>query len=384
MATNKRQNGYEAEVCVRIGGKEKRRQALIKFEDHPELSVKEVKQLADETAVLLRKQILTDAGLSENRDRSIEDLWNYYSASTEYLQLADETRANYSDRAKCLLRWCAKQGLSRILAFAPAHAQEFQDYLYRVSHTGKSPETMNDIVKLAWRLFDRELIRSKRIIQENPFDAVEKLAVEPTEVRWFSDEELRAIFAELKLDWSQHVFPIFYLSGMRTKELRYLELSKLAPDLSSIRIEKSNITTFKPKGTSTRTLPCNDAIKPHLDFFRWKNKGKLFVIDGDAPVNKSMFYGHYKRTIIPLVHTSHPELNISDTNVHSFRKTCGSHMLQKGVPIAYVSKYLGHSSIAVTEKHYARLFMDNLIYAANALTIGNLEPVNLDVVSQAA
>jgi integrase len=60
-------------------------------------------------------------------------------------------------------------------------------------------------------------------------------------------------------------------------------------------------------------------------------------------------------------------LDISDTYVHTFRKTCGAHMLQNKVPISYVSKFLGHSSIAVTEKCYVGLSNANLEEAANSL-----------------
>jgi integrase len=46
-----------------------------------------------------------------------------------------------------------------------------------------------------------------------------------------------------------------------------------------------------------------------------------------------------------------------DINIttHMGRRTCGYILLNAGVPIAVVSRILGHSSIAQTEKAYARL-----------------------------
>ena len=40
---------------------------------------------------------------------------------------------------------------------------------------------------------------------------------------------------------------------------------------------------------------------------------------------------------------------------HTLRKTCGSLLVQNGVDIYRVSKWLGHSSVSVTEQHYIDL-----------------------------
>jgi len=42
-------------------------------------------------------------------------------------------------------------------------------------------------------------------------------------------------------------------------------------------------------------------------------------------------------------------------------RTCGCRLIQdKGFSLLQVSKWLGHSSVKVTEKHYAFLFVDHL------------------------
>ncbi|MBL7026085.1 MAG: tyrosine-type recombinase/integrase [Candidatus Marinimicrobia bacterium] len=52
-----------------------------------------------------------------------------------------------------------------------------------------------------------------------------------------------------------------------------------------------------------------------------------------------------------LFHTA----KIPDANLHTLRKTAGARLIQKGVDIYRVSKFLGHSSVKVTEKHYVDL-----------------------------
>jgi integrase/recombinase XerD len=46
---------------------------------------------------------------------------------------------------------------------------------------------------------------------------------------------------------------------------------------------------------------------------------------------------------------------------HDLRRTCGCRLLQdKGFTMVQVSKWLGHASVRVTEKHYAFLYVDDL------------------------
>jgi integrase len=48
-----------------------------------------------------------------------------------------------------------------------------------------------------------------------------------------------------------------------------------------------------------------------------------------------------------------PNDNIDDGQAHRFRDTFAVELLLAGVPIERVSMLLGHSSVRVTEKHYA-------------------------------
>ena len=46
---------------------------------------------------------------------------------------------------------------------------------------------------------------------------------------------------------------------------------------------------------------------------------------------------------------------IKNASVHTLRKICGAILIQIGVDIYRVSKWLGHSTVSVTEKHYIDL-----------------------------
>ncbi|MCH8305025.1 MAG: site-specific integrase, partial [Candidatus Marinimicrobia bacterium] len=51
----------------------------------------------------------------------------------------------------------------------------------------------------------------------------------------------------------------------------------------------------------------------------------------------------------------YPPAGIENANLHTLRKTCGSLLIERGVDIYRVSKWLGHSTVTVTERHYVDL-----------------------------
>jgi len=58
---------------------------------------------------------------------------------------------------------------------------------------------------------------------------------------------------------------------------------------------------------------------------------------------------------------------LSDVTPHVLRHTAASWMAMAGVPMLEISRYLGHSSVAVTERVYAKLHPDYLKTASEAL-----------------
>src|SRR5216117_1945901 len=60
---------------------------------------------------------------------------------------------------------------------------------------------------------------------------------------------------------------------------------------------------------------------------------------------------------------------ISRITPHALRHTFGTRWLQAGGDIYKLSKILGHSSVAVTEAHYAHLLKEDLIAASKQVKI---------------
>lgn len=63
------------------------------------------------------------------------------------------------------------------------------------------------------------------------------------------------------------------------------------------------------------------------------------------------------------------DAGLTGVSLHTLRHTCASRLVQRGVPIFTVSKWLGHASVKTTER-YAKLAPDSLSHALAALQGG--------------
>jgi integrase len=116
------------------------------------------------------------------------------------------------------------------------------------------------------------------------------------------------------------------------------------------------------KSGKARTVPLSDRaweiierrlLRNESDFIFWR-----WVKDEDGEeragrVEHTWAYREFQKGI--------EAAGLEDVEWHDLRRTCGCRLLQdKGFSLLQVSKWLGHSSVKVTEKHYAFLYVDDL------------------------
>ena len=106
------------------------------------------------------------------------------------------------------------------------------------------------------------------------------------------------------------------------------------------------------KGGKVRKVALNDQMKDILESRKHLPHPFPFAYDGV-----------YEK----LVRKYYPLAGIIGANLHNLRKTSGGLLIQAGKDIYRVSKFLGHSSVVVTEKHYVDLLRDDYQDMARAL-----------------
>jgi integrase/recombinase XerD len=135
-------------------------------------------------------------------------------------------------------------------------------------------------------------------------------------------------------------------TGLRLEEM-------LSTEWQNVQLTH-NPNVFVPKGTNDydRKVPLFDrvakrvsqlSIHQNAQFVFWRGRKGERMQD-----LKKGFAGAVARA------------GLVDVQWHDLRRTCACRLLKSGVPIEKVSRWLGHSSIEVTQRHYAFLDDDDL------------------------
>ncbi len=175
----------------------------------------------------------------------------------------------------------------------------------------------------------------RQYLTRSPLAGV-KIKAKLKDVRMLSRDELNALYEVTEADKDAYDLVRFYISsGARAREI--------LPPLFTWENVHQNEITFWGKGDKVRKVALNDTMKEilesrkHLPFpFPFK-----YAVVANKIVNKYF-----------------PMAGIKDATLHNLRKTSGGILIQKGVDVYRVSKFLGHSSVTTTEKHYIDITRD--------------------------
>jgi integrase len=184
--------------------------------------------------------------------------------------------------------------------------------------------------------------------------------------RVLSHDEFARLLAAVTEPWRPMV-EFMVASGFRWGEVSALQPADVDRKTNTVRVRRAwkyssggySIGAPKTK-RSRRTVDIDKAVLDKLDYsHEW-----LFVNRDNGPVR----YQGFRRRIWDVA-VKRAKLDPAPTP-HALRHTCGSWMLNAGVPITVVSRHLGHESIQVTVDIYGHL--DRTTSAQAAAVMGQL------------
>lgn len=209
-------------------------------------------------------------------------------------------------------------------------------------------------------------------LTENVWESVKKIGKsEGAEIIAFSDPEVEDILGR-----SQNPQRLFYWlaveAGLRAGELCGLRVSDVDHVKKLLRVRQTiwRGRVQKPKTVnSIRDIPLPQEIlaelKVHIGVRR---DGLVFQTKNGTPWNADLLLKRHLRK----------KLGIVKGNLHTFRHTFATRQLNAGVPIAVVSKLLGHGSITTTLNIYAHVLAEHMqqFEERRAHVLGVVKPEN--------
>jgi integrase len=170
--------------------------------------------------------------------------------------------------------------------------------------------------------------------------------------RWLTGLEVAKLLSESKkLDQASEYLPLFILLALYTGARSNAVLTLRWPQIDFITgtIDFRAGQNSKTKGGAI--IPIPKRLFRELKKARKRGSSSGFVIHRDQQA-----IGSIKNSF----GTACKRAGLENVTPHTLRHTAASWMVQKGVPIYDVAKYLGHSSIAMVEKTYGHMAPEHL------------------------
>ena len=185
-------------------------------------------------------------------------------------------------------------------------------------------------------------------VDKHYLQAAPKMKVESTKDHvsrgvWLDDDQLNKIFTTDKPYWG-HLYELLFLTGARIGEL-------LNTDKDQINLKDGHITLKRNQTKSGREerLYLNDRA---VEILEEHDENPLFP--------------HTYNAVRIRINRLRDKLKFHFT-AHDLRRSAGAHLIKRGVGIYEVSKFLRHSSVTITEKHYLRLTQEDHKHIADHL-----------------
>ena len=237
--------------------------------------------------------------------------------------------------------------LKKLGDVTPARAEDFARHLR--DDLGQSARTVNSNISRMLTVYNRA-IEWGDFGGVNPFKSFKRLPTEELPTRYLNDDEIELVLEEAVESSRDILFfcAMGIFAGMRTAEAGAARWSWFDFEHGSITIQGDSAGEFKTKSSKFRTVPLHDRLREILEQHR-KDDGFLIM---PAKTERGRWRVRYepKRAFGTVVKGA----GVPWATPHTLRHSFASGLVRKGVSLYKVSRWLGHSSINVTQR-YAHL-----------------------------
>lgn len=239
----------------------------------------------------------------------------------------------YKKDIEQFLGFLAKKQVQAINEIKKETIQEFITSLLETNYTKKSASRKLNSIRTFYRF-----LKDEGIITINPALDVAHPRFENNKPRVLSRLEYRALRDFARRDKRTYaIIEMFLQTGLRIGELANLRLTDIQEDELVIRGYGKN---------KERRIQLNKLAKKSVaDYTKVRQAASvdyLFITKNNKPL--------LIRNIRNIVDYCFKEVGIENAKVNDLRNTFIAHQLAAGVPLAYVSKVVGHKRLSSTEQ----------------------------------
>lgn len=247
------------------------------------------------------------------------------------------------------------QDIAHLKDFKNGHINQYLGYLQHRPNCMKNgslnPNTINKHVTTL-RLFSKYLGQTSKasiIIKPGLFKTTETATC-------LSKAEIKALYraaADEKNLYNQRdtaMLSLFYGCGLRASEGEALNISDLL-------FEKNLVYVRKGKNYRERYVPMDKQVKTDIENYITGQRNELLQVNKTEALllgrrgTRWSVQGMYARLQHLKSQTTNEGLKQKPFGVHILRHSIATHLLQSGMKLEHISRFLGHKSLETTQKY---------------------------------
>ncbi|MBF6654065.1 hypothetical protein C3B47_14510 [Flavobacterium columnare] len=271
-----------------------------------------------------------------------------YKKHLDILGLKPETTQARYLYLKEFFSWLENNKIFELQQITPKEIAQYNDYLKakKSQRTGKALKQksiydhMRNLQQYLGYLLEIGTLKT------NPASHLKFTAVSENVARFiFSQDQIQALYQVANLE-EKAILNMGYGCGLRVQEIGDL-------NQEDIRLTENIIIVQKGKNNKRRLVPITDKIREELEKFIFSTKEKqkeLFKNNKGQRMQEWGFNARLKQLILKTEFGQ--KLTTEELNkigIHSLRHSIATHLLENGMKLEQVQKFLGHSHIESTE-----------------------------------
>jgi len=185
----------------------------------------------------------------------------------------------------------------------------------------------------------------KKILQDNPFNYIDKIPKQKKELSFWTEEQFRTFISVVDDDYFKLLFTTLFYTGLRKGEIFGLSYN----DVRGTNLYLSNTLKYIPeRGFYLSTKFKTDSSKRIVPLPKWLDLGSgSGLIFTKHQGNMGYFIKKYAQLA-----------NVPVIRLHDFRHSYVAMLINKGADIYTISKMVGHTEIGMTIGTYGHLYPD--------------------------
>lgn len=213
-------------------------------------------------------------------------------------------------------------------------AQDVRAYIARrIEQDGISKVTANGELMILRTLYT--WARDEEIIEKSPMERIKRIKVPKVQKAAFSDDECERLRQACRNAKETAIIEVLLSTGCRVGELVGIKLEDIHDGKAIVH----------GKGQKDRMVYFTDrALKAVKEYAAQRCDESPYLIRGQGDTSPSS-----TRSIGHIVSKIGDRATVPHTHPHRFRRTCATRALRAGMPLALVSKMLGHADIKTTQ-----------------------------------